>query len=274
MSNFQPHINVEYPKNNFLIFEEWFAQNYNGCDTDRELLPVFFTSYWVNNNYGNDEDAKRQLQEYIYSLDRSKKYFSICQYDDSVLIDLCGHDVLRFEMSKNIGVPLPLLCQPHPYEFKAEKKYFANFIGSMTHPVREKMNDLKQYPDCYISFENHSIEKYCEILSQSIFTLCPRGHGANSFRISEALQYGSVPVYISDDFIIPYNLKDFEDYCVLINDKDAWDIRGVLDSIPDEEVIIKQFRLGKLYDKFYTYESNLRNIKVTLETEYHNRKQV
>lgn len=35
MNKFTPHINVEYLKNNTLIFEEWFAQNYKGCKTDR-----------------------------------------------------------------------------------------------------------------------------------------------------------------------------------------------------------------------------------------------
>ena len=86
MNKFTPHINVEYLKNNTLIFEEWFAQNYKGCKTDRELLPFFPTSYWVNNNYGNNEQAKQEAQDYICSLDKSKKYFSICQYDDGVLI--------------------------------------------------------------------------------------------------------------------------------------------------------------------------------------------
>jgi hypothetical protein len=141
--NFRPHIVPVYPANNFSIFEEWFADNYKGCETDRELLPAFFTSFYVNNNYGNDMDARVAMQHFLNSLDKNKKYFSIVQYDDSILDDVSHLDLLRFEMSKNIGVPMPLLCQPHPYVYAGPKKYYCNFVGSRTHPIRDSADGFK-----------------------------------------------------------------------------------------------------------------------------------
>jgi len=41
-------------------------------------------------------------------------------------------------------------------------------------------------------------EEYDDVLSRSLFTLCPSGSGPNSIRFWEALMFGSIPVLISD----------------------------------------------------------------------------
>lgn len=277
MNKFQPHIIPVYPPNNHLIFEEWFAEKWDydilhgkGKQfTDRELLPFFPTSYWVNNDYANDLVAKKEAQDYIDSLPNDKKYFVICQYDDGCLIDWKGKDVLEFNMSKKIGVELPLLCMPHPYKFSGEKKYIANFIGSRTHPIRNELEQFKGKEGWYISFEPHSIEDYCRIISESWFTLCPRGYGANSFRICEAMQYGSIPVYISDEFIVPFN-NDFPNglRCYL-ND----DIIKTIETLPDWKIGDWNLESLKWYKEYYSYEGCFNQIIKSLEAEYNLRKQ-
>lgn len=266
MNKFAPHINVEYPKNNFLIFEEWFAENYKGCNTDRGLMPFFPTSYFVNNGYNENEQANKEAQDYIDSLDSSKKWFVLCQYDNGCIVDWKGKDVLEFNMSKKIGVELPLLCQPHPYDFTSTKKHFANFVGSKTHPIRETANQLKQHLDYYISFEPHDIMNYCRIIHESIFTLCYRGYGANSFRIGEAIQYGSIPVYISDEFILPFNI-DFNEFGVLIKSEDATRTDEILQSVTIEDIIKKQDKLKEIYQRCYTYGGCFNEIIKVLEQE-------
>jgi hypothetical protein len=203
---FQPQINTVYPPHNYTEFERWFFENYEGDVSDREYLPIFFTGFYVNNNYGNDKAALSELQSYIDALDKSKKYFVICQYDDSILNDLSGLDVYQFNMSRQWDYPLPLIGQPHPYVFNEEKKYLANFVGNITHPIREHAKTLQGKEGYYISFDRHSPEEYCRVIAQSYFTLCYRGYGINSFRIAEAMQYGSIPVYISDNFMLPHNI--------------------------------------------------------------------
>lgn len=272
MSNFKKTISVIYPPDNTQIFEEWFAEHYSDVYTDRELIPVFFTSYWVNNNYGNDKKAFNDLQSYIDSLDRGNKYICVCQYDDGVLIDFKDLDVLQFNMSKNIGVSIPLLCKPHPYNFTGGKKIFANFVGSRTHPIRNYADKLHDTSGYYISFTNHDIESYCRIMHESMFTLCFRGYGLNSFRIAEAIQYGSIPVYISDEFVLPYDVN-FEYYGVLIHEKDAHRIDEILQSIEPYEVVKMQERLKEIYDTYYTYEGNLKKIINCIEAEYYSREQ-
>jgi hypothetical protein len=270
MDKFQPHIIPVYPADNHLIFEEWFAENYKGCNTDRGLLPVFFTSFYVNNNYGNDLAARKELQEYIYSLDRNKKWFVPIQYDDSILDDVSHLDLLRFEMSKSTGVGLPLLCQPHPYKFHSEKKWFASFIGSRTHPVRDKLEQYKDKDGYYISFEPHDIETYCRILHESVFSLSPRGYGANSFRASEAMQYGAIPAIISDDFIHPFNLK-LQDYGITLHSKHVDFLDETLRMVDTLEIIRKQELCRSVYKDVYTFEGCMNKIIETLENEYNHR---
>lgn len=265
--NFKPSINVAYPPFNEIIFEEWFLENYNGCKTDRELIPIHFTSFWVNNGYGNDSQAKLAMQSFIDSLPNDKKYQIICQYDDGVLIDWKDKDVLEFNMSKKVGVEMPLLCQPKPFLFSNKKTRFANFIGSRTHSIRNHADKLNGGMGYYISFEPHNIERYCEVISESLFTLCFRGYGLNSFRIAEAMQYGSIPVYISDEFIQPFD-ADFEQYGILIKEQDAHRIDEILNSISELEVYQKQSNIEKYYNEYYTYEGAFKKIIRSLELEY------
>src|SRR6478752_346916 len=204
----RPQINVVYPYCNFIEFERWFYENYKGDVTDREYLPIFWTGYYVNNNYGNDAISLYEMQHYIDNyIDKSKKYFTIVQYDDGILNDVSGLDLLQFNMSKTGEnmYTLPLIGQPYPFKFKSEKKYLANFIGNITHPIREHARTLEDKGGYYISFQKHEPEEYCKIISESIFTLCYRGYGINSFRIQEALQYNSIPVYIYDEFLEPHH---------------------------------------------------------------------
>jgi FkbM family methyltransferase len=252
-AEFRPRIKFPYPDDNHTIFEEWFFQQAIP-KTERVYLPVFWTSYYVNHSYGKDKVAIKRLQDYINSLDRSKKYYTICQYDDGVLNDLSGLDIKIFGMSGEYDYPLPLLCQPHRFTFRQSRNLFANFIGRNTHPIRKPLFDLKGR-GYLISDKRHSLQAFCDILSRSTFTLCPRGYGATSFRIQEAIQYGSIPVYISDEFIFPHNLM-FENYGVVIKEEEVGKIDEILRSIPPAEIQRKQAILPAMFKNYFTYEAN------------------
>lgn len=261
---FRPQINTAYPSGNIPIFEEWFYERFDNFISEREYLPIFWTSYLVNNFYASTSKEVPQLQQYVDNLDRSKKYFSLVQYDLGIVVDTKDLDILLFNMSENNGYPMPLICQPQPYKFNSKKEYFANFIGNTTHQLRESIESLIYKQGYYISTQHHNIDKYCEIISKSLFTLCYRGFGANSFRIQEAIQYGSIPVYISDEFIIPHNVP-FETYGVVIDAKDVYRVDEILNAIPEIEIIQKQDKLQEVFNNYYTYESNFALIQKHLQ---------
>jgi Exostosin family len=260
---FQPTINVVYPQENTIIFEEWLSMH--NIKLDREYLPIHWTSYFVNNGYGQNKQSLLELQHYIDSLPQNKKYWTVCQYDDGILVDVSRLDLLQFNMSKNIGVPIPLLCMPHTYNRMMRKNILASFIGNRTHQIRESIFNIRN-GDYYISDRSHSIFEFCEVLSQSIFCLSPRGYGLSSFRMYEGMQYNCIPVYISDEFVIPYNMN-FEEFGVLIEAKDAHRIEEILSSILPQEIVIKQDNIKKLYDSHFTYEGLKNQIIQVLKNE-------
>jgi hypothetical protein len=258
---FKPKINVTYPPENYEIFEEWVSNNYTS-NFNRKYLPIHWTSYHVNNKYGIIKSVVKRLQEFVDNLPRNQTYWTICQYDDGVLINFKNLDVLVFHMSKKTGVEIPLVCMPHSYKTKEKKDIFASFIGKETHPLRKEIFNIKN-PKYYISKQNHNIQKYCEILDRSVFGLCPRGYGLNSFRTSECMQYETIPVYISDEFIGVFD-DNFEEYGIKIKAKDANKIEKILNDISQEEIENKRKKIKEYYNKYYVYEGLINQINEKL----------
>lgn len=250
-SEFQKQIKVAYPHGNLPILEEWLIDNITES-TKREFIPINWCGYFVNHNYGNDKSAMRRLQSFVNRIDKTKKYWVYTQYDLGILTDLSHLDVMYFGSGGGkIDFPLPLVCQPHG-RINCNKDVFASFVGSVTHPIRSRL--IKNYPsDWYVSTEHHSIGSFCEILSRSIYAISPRGFGLTSFRICEALEQGSIPVYISDQFIIPGNI-DFENYGVLIHSGRVEEIDQILASISPDEIAKKQVYGQMIYEKMFTFE--------------------
>lgn len=277
---FQQEHPFHYPEDNVCIFEEWLFDrwNYEGFQPNkeadfngREYLPVFWTGYFVRADFGKNQAKLQELQNWIDTLDHAKKYWTPVQYDDGILIDLSKLDIVVCAMSGNrIDFPLPLVCQPHNQHFDQPRRdIFMNFIGRNTHPIRERL--FRRFPQIdtniktvYVTDRNHNLATYCHLLARSVFTLCPRGYGANSFRIAEALQFGSIPVYISDKFIEPYNI-DFNEIGLKIDP----------DQIDHLEEILYEYQLnGRItsnsavrnYHRYYTYEMVKRNIQLYLQS--------
>lgn len=202
---FLPKADFKHPAYIQNYFEEWFFDKYvkGRYIRERLYLPVFWTTYYIKNGFKTCE----KLQAFLNSLDRSKKYFTVIQYDDGILENIDGLDIKVFSSGGKGDIPIPLLAdgitlQPKPWE---EKDILCSFVGSNTHPIRQKMYDeLHDKEGFQISFEKKSPEEYLDIINRSKFTLCPRGYGKTSFRLYEAIALRSVPFYITDEPWIPY----------------------------------------------------------------------
>lgn len=251
--NFKQSINTVYPPNNFQIFEEWFSDHFVETAKDRVYLDIWWTSFYVNHNYGKDLNANRELQNYIDSLDKTKKHFTVLQYDDGILNDISGLDIKVFGSGGGrIDFPIPLITMPHPYTFDVRRDTFASFAGSMTHSIRRQM--MAFYRHRYkLNKTNIGIRDYCEQMARSVFALCPRGYGESSFRICEALQYGAIPIYISDKFIIPGNI-DFNEYGVLVHSSELRQLDKILKGFSADEIRSKQEAGRDIYKRVYTFE--------------------
>ena len=82
---------------------------------------------------------------------------------------------------------------------------------------------------------------YDEVMARSVFTLCPAGYGRWSFRFIEALLHGSIPVLLCDDYVMPFaDQVRWDDYCIVVPEKDALATVETLRALPVERVTTLQ----------------------------------
>jgi hypothetical protein len=268
---FRPTTNFEYPQYNTLIFEEYFMNYFieNKIETEYTYLPIMWQSYYTLNNFGWFDMPI--LQTYLDSLDRNKKYFTIVQYDEGILQDINSLDIFvfgqcgggnRIVSDKNIGYPTPLICLPSLFIDNNKKKdIFCSFIGVIKgrHIIREKIYEI--YKDKFLMSECINYDTFIDTMERSIFSLCPRGLGATSYRICESLRHGSIPVYISDRFWIPFKeYFNFEDIGILIHSDNIDKIESILRSKTKEDIKNYLINGEKIYNEFFTYEGCAKTI--------------
>lgn len=288
---FRPHICVSYPPSNHLIFEEWFAQQ-EIPQTDRQYLGIFWTSYLVNNGYGEEPIALQKLQDYVDSLPRYKSYYTIFQFDNGCMVDFKDLDIVTFGMSYRLPEQkptyvIPLIGQMNEYIpvfnpsppldmqeygtmtiYMPDRKYKANFVGSITHPLRKELVEtLIGENEYYISTEPHEHSEYNRIMANSIFTFSPVGYGKNSFRHYESIHQQSIPVVIYEDEVMePYGI-DINEYGIKIHQSEISVIPEILRSYTPYGIEQKRKRMKELYPILCTYNGVYSQIIKTLQSE-------
>jgi hypothetical protein len=211
--------------------EEYFFYDFlkRGETVNQYFIPVFWTNCYLQNKTAG-------LQERLNRLDPSREYFCVSQHDDAVK-EILPPKTIHFNAGGNKdGIPIPLVCSPLSY-VPREKKTFCSFVGSITHPIREKMiqtlnrrTGVEIYAKNWSQEVNKESEKtFIKKTSESIFSLCPRGYGASSFRFYEALQLGAVPVFIYDKPWFPFeDFLDWDKFSIRVHEKDIWRLSDIL----------------------------------------------
>jgi len=277
---FQVLTNHEYPPNNKMIFEEYFMNYFteNNVDTEYTYLPILWTNFYIGRNYGNSDMS--DLQGYLDGLDRGKKYFTVIQYDDGVLQNIDDLDIFIFGSggggrkvvpSKNLGYPIPLICQPNPNaDRNRERNVLASFVGTIaeSYRVRQKIKKVYTNSDFYIR-EHLGYKTFVDIMERSTFALCPRGYGATSFRICEALQHGSIPIYIYDTSWIPWVEEfDFSTIGILVSEKYIRNIGAIVRNRTKEEIDRYREAGQDIYEKYFSFEGCSKQIVKKIKEQW------
>lgn len=85
-----------------------------------------------------------------------------------------------------------------------------------THPSRRAaMDHFKTFYDCYCreSINGQDFGEYAALVSDSLFTVCPRGNGIDTHRLWEALYLGSIPL-LEDNI----NIRFYKDLPIVVVD--------------------------------------------------------
>lgn len=253
---FAPRHPFPYPSDNANDFERWFYHTTNK-EASRTYLPVQWTAYYCLNKFGEDANAIASLQSFVDGLDRSKKYYTICQFDLGCLVDFKDLDIIVFGMAGGrIDYCLPLICSQHSFQSNQHKTLLANFVGRRTHPIRNIIIDnLKDKQGVYVSEAKHDLSAYCSIIASSKYTIAPRGFSPTSFRVMEALQYGSIPVIVTDALLRPHGI-DPNEYAIVVGEEDAANVFDIISGISEKEYQQKASKLRYYFDTFFTYQAN------------------
>jgi len=255
-------------------FYDYYIQNKSTFDqTGYTLLPIFWTTAYLN---------RLDVAPYINILPKNLKYFCVAQHDDGVKEPLPPDTIVFSAGGNSGGIPLPLVCSPIPESYiqtNEPQTIFCSFVGSNTHPVRQQMIDaLKDDSLFYIQTDDWSWninqtkqEMFFNTIKKSKYTLCPRGYGAQSFRFYEALQLGSVPIYIHDDRKWqPYAEKlNWNEFSVSIHISEIDSLKDKLLSITDLDYQ-KMVSAGKrVYEDFFHIRHIPEYVLNTLTTIHH-----
>lgn len=266
-NNFIVRTNHVYPPFNNQIFEDYFYDYFknNNIQTKRIYIPILWTNFYISRNYGNSDMS--DIQNFLNNLDRNEKYFTILQYDDGILQDLKDLDIKVFcaggggqkkVPDKNIGYPIPLITRPNPkINLNKNRNILCSFMGAISgrHIVRERMRNVLSNNSSFVLNEKISYESFTDIMERSLFSLCPRGYGATSFRICESLQHGSIPIYLYDKDWTPWSDEfDFNKIGLKFHIDDVDQIYDVIKNKNKDE-IDEYIKYGReIYHEYFDYE--------------------
>jgi glycosyltransferase involved in cell wall biosynthesis len=274
------------PYHTGLYLEEYFFEFYQrNIDRfnklKRKYIPIFWTNCYVNGvqeGWG-DRVSMMDMQIEINKLDPNDSYFTVCQHDDAPMNPIPANTII-FSAGGNVTgsnvAPIPLICGPLAEKEPKEKTILASFVGSETHDVRNKMIEaVKDESDFYIATKGWEqeikIDQFTDFVESSLkskFVLCPRGYGATSFRLYEAMQLGAVPVYVSDRFWLPWTHElNWHEFCVIVPVDDVQNLPQILRSIDDETHEKMQRKIKEIYTNYFTLEGTCGKILQLLELE-------
>ena len=250
----------------------------------RKYIPIFWTNCYVNGvqeGWGEKvsmTDIQREINNYCNpKLPLTDSYFTVCQHDDAPMNPLPQNTIV-FSAGGNVTgptvVPIPLICGPLAKIDRRDNKYLASFVGSTTHNIRNKMIEaIQDRDDIYLHTkgweQNIHIDQFTDFINSSLeskFVLCPRGYGASSFRLYEAMQLGAVPVYISDRFWLPFTHElNWNEFCVPIAEDNIENLYEILESIDDETYQKMTKKIEEVYTNYFTLEGTCNKILQMLE---------
>jgi len=268
---YPPHHSGDYLEEAFIKY--WESEG----ECSRKLIPVHWTAVYnhrANEGFGfgtPNGDLRNKLTSYLRSLDPADKYFIVCTHDDAPAEEL-PPDTLVFSAGGNsskLDVPIPLTCGSHDGPGDYLRMIPISFVGSLTHPIRHSLvNSLQGKHGVFLNTIEWSpevpvdrAELFKQVTQRSIFSLCPRGYGATSYRLYESMQLGSIPVYVSNKHLLPWNDEiDWSEFCVIVSPDNIQNVLQMTLGMPASKVRKMQEKLPEVWQKNFTIEKTCERI--------------
>ena len=276
---FLPEMPVQYPPHQGYspMIEERaysFFKTKEELESDYIYIPIQWTSWHINpgGEYGKNTQPLIDFCNQLTEKHPDEKFFTVVQYDGGTLvpIDNCIIFASSGDFSSPLGKnssyePIPLLCDPHGGASKEVREYKVGYAGRDTHPLRVKMNQVLSHLPQYkfaVNLDHNRTEVFRDILYNSVFALSPRGFGPASFRMYEAIQMQCVPIYISDEFWLPFTeYIEWDKMCLIVNADEIETIPEKVDALLESGDYQTMIDYGQeMYEKHLTWDGCLNTI--------------
>lgn len=233
-------------------FKEYYNKHKPYCK--RIYLDITWSDLYVTEALKINPNVE-EYQKILNTLDSTKKYFTLIEVEDGIINRYDHLDILIFGAGGAGDIPIPYMHRPL-IKFDVPKKFLCSFMGSTaTHPIREEIFKLFEKEKDFDIKPSISKDMYSYQMSSTIFSLCPRGRGPNSYRLFESLHMGVIPVYLSDEFWTPFDDEiDWEKLCVMVPFKKIDQIPDILRNITPKQIEDYQSYGQKIYNSFFLRE--------------------
>merc|ERR1712129_90038 len=105
---------------------------------------------------------------------------------------------------------------------------------------------------------------YSTVMQKSTFGFAPRGDAHFSYRITELLAAGTIPIVIDDDFMPPYGTDNITAWAVLLPEANIEHAESILTNISAREICEKKQEGANIYAKARSVEAMLEAMLVGL----------
>ena len=94
---------------------------------------------------------------------------------------------------------------------------------------------------------------YTDLATNTKFSLVVEGFGYHSFRLTEALGSGSIPVILVDHYVLPYSsILDWDAFSIRIPEHRLAELPVILRAVPADEIDRKQREVVRVYEAFFS----------------------
>lgn len=231
---------------------------------DWEYLPIYWTELRIKKA---ESKLKRRLAALLHArIQPERRYVTVVQHALGIPVALPGN-VRVFSTSLG-GEAIPLLKQPLERSRRQEPQPIpVSFIGQTEgYPdhrgIRSRMARALAATEGFVLQNNLDYETYCQLLRQSVFTLAPRGYGATSFRLYEAMAMRSIPVYLwQEECRLPFaDELDWNRLALLVPADEVDRLPELLEACGLETRREMHAYTDQVYDDYFTYEGVCRQI--------------
>jgi hypothetical protein len=269
---YSKEINAILNTNQF-ITNEWSKADYLiTCISDEQNYPIY-----GNMKYAESEVKINNINEFIRNsfIIKPNQKIVVFYHTPSVFMDntinVCY--AKNDDDSKNLLICPPAI-QKYSFNNTINKKYFLSFKGNVhcSRPRNRIYNAFKKYNNNKIVVIERTNTKYDygELLTESLFSLVIEGDTPWSYRLTETINAGSIPIIIKPKNKNIFAFDELIDYSLfsIVIDEDEIDVlmTNILPNITVDEIsslLLNLYNVNNLY--FISREAQMNGLTKILE---------